>query len=70
MKLNAEVVKKALKEKGMTQIELCRQTGIDDYALSKYLHGVHNIPRDKMIRIADCLGLDIFEIMKYDRFNY
>lgn len=69
MKLNGELVSNEIEKLGITKTEFCNRTGLKKYNLSKYLHG-KNVPRNVAVRIADGLGLDLYEIIKITGFDY
>ena len=52
-------LKKLRKEKGITQIALQMQTGIEQALLSKFENGERIPPTDTLIRLADFYGVSI-----------
>lgn len=67
MKLDAEKTKALIEKSGRSQRQFCDDIGIKDYNLSKYMNGA-NIPKAKLQRIADELGVPCFELMKMKGF--
>ena len=56
-------LKKLRKEKGITQIALQMQTGIEQALLSKFENGERIPPTDTLIRLADFYGVSMDYIM-------
>ena len=56
-------LKKLRKEKGITQISLQMQTGIEQALLSKFENGERIPPTDTLIRLADFYGVSMDYIM-------
>lgn len=63
MKIDAEKTRELIQESGRTLDQFCKDTGIKNYNLSKYLHG-KNVPKNVVERIADDLGVSIYELME------
>ena len=63
MKIDAEKTRELIQESGRTLDQFCKETGIKNYNLSKYLHG-KNVPKNVVERIADDLGVSIYELME------
>ncbi|MBQ8648529.1 MAG: helix-turn-helix transcriptional regulator [Clostridia bacterium] len=60
MKNNLKVLRKA---RGLTQISLQMQTGIEQALLSKFENGERIPPTDTLIRLADFYGVSMDYIM-------
>ena len=59
---SGEMVKAAMKERGMTQNELARRIGKDQTLISRYLSGQIEISLEAAISIAEVLGIDFQEL--------
>jgi transcriptional regulator with XRE-family HTH domain len=59
----APIFKRMIKEKGITQVELCRRTGLSQSCMTKLLTGERFEPtRTTMILIARALGVSVDEL--------
>ena len=56
-------LRKLRKERGITQISLQMQTGIEQALLSKFENGERVPPTDTLIRLADFYGVSMDYIM-------
>lgn len=56
-------LKKLRKEKGLTQISLQMQTGIEQALISKFESGERIPPTDTLMRLADFYGVSMDYIM-------
>lgn len=54
-----EQILKAMEEKGITQADLVRQTGILQHRLSEYLNGKRDMTGGNLGRILEALGLEL-----------
>jgi DNA polymerase V len=61
---SGEMVKAALKEKGMTQNELARRIGKDQTLISRYLSGQIEISLEAAISMAEVLDIDFQELRR------
>ena len=52
-------IRQAIRDRGVSQYELARWTGIDESQLSRYLRGLADLPGDRIDRLIDQLGLDV-----------
>lgn len=59
-------IKDIRKELGMTQIELSRETGIDQSMISLYEREETAIPLDRLILIAEALDLELYDFLDLD----
>ncbi len=59
---SGEMVKAAMKERGMTQNELARRIGKDQTLISRYLSGQIEISLEAAISIAEVLDIDFQEL--------
>jgi repressor LexA len=57
MDKNIELIKKLMNERGMTQIELAKKTGITQSSLSDYINNKYKPKQDKLDKIAKALGV-------------
>ncbi|MCI8388842.1 MAG: helix-turn-helix domain-containing protein [Clostridiales bacterium] len=55
-----------MKEKGISQIELCIATGISKSALSQYISGSFKPKQKRTLLLAEALGVDPAWLMGYD----
>lgn len=65
MKLNKQVILNELEKQNMSQAELARRIDTSRFNLNKYLSHTRNIPRKMAYRIADTLGLDLYEVVEF-----
>lgn len=67
METLGERLGKAIKEKGMTQSEICRKLNIPKSALSQYVSGKsNNMPMERLHALAKLLGKSEAWLMGYD----
>ena len=69
---SGEMVKTALRDKGMTQVELARRIGRDQTLISRYLSGQIEISVEAARSIAEVLGIDFEELrrqLQIDKYN-
>lgn len=69
---SGEIVKKALRNKGMTQVELARRIGRDQSLVSRYVQRQIEVASKTARSIAVELGMDTEELLKQleqDRFH-
>lgn len=59
-------IRKALAIRGMKQSELCEKTKIPKSALSEYLKGLYEPKQDRLVIMADALGVDPVWLMGFD----
>jgi transcriptional regulator with XRE-family HTH domain len=58
MQFNGKILKKIREQKGLTQMQLCDATNLDQSSYSKYERAVvQNPPAEKVKVIADYLGM-------------
>ena len=58
MGFNGKILKKIREEKGVTQVQLCDATNLDQSLYSKYERGiVQNVTAAKVKKISDYLGV-------------
>lgn len=57
MDKNIKLIKKLMNERGMTQIELAKKTGITQSSLSDYINNKYKPKQDKLDKIAKALGV-------------
>ncbi|MBQ3281536.1 MAG: helix-turn-helix domain-containing protein [Eubacterium sp.] len=66
MDIKSERLASALRDSGLTQIELCKRTGITAGALSSYLSGRYYPKQRTLERLADALGVSVLYLMGFD----
>jgi len=69
---SGEIVKEALRNKGMTQVELARRIGRDQSLVSRYVQGQIEVASKTARSIAEELDIDaegLLEQLKRDRFH-
>lgn len=67
MKENSkERIRKMMEIYGLTQTELCKQTGIQKSALSNYLSGTREPRQDQLSLLADPFGINPAWLMGYE----
>ena len=55
---NGKILKKIRAQKGVTQVQLCDATNLNQSLYSKYERGiVQNVPADKVKKISDYFGV-------------
>lgn len=54
-------IKRALREKGMTQCQLAREMNMDTATISRYLNGKANMELKTMLRFEEKLGVNIID---------
>ncbi len=54
-----------MKEKGITQSELAKQIGISETSLNKKLNGGSQFRQEEMLKILDCIGVNIESVSLY-----
>ena len=62
-------LRKMMNEKGIKQIELARQTGIERSLISSYLSGRYEPKEDKLQALADALDCDALWLSGNDEIN-
>ncbi len=66
MNIKSERLASALRESGLTQVELCKKAGVTAVALSSYLSGRY-FPKQKTLeRLADALNVSVVYLMGFD----
>jgi transcriptional regulator with XRE-family HTH domain len=55
----SEQIRVAIKSSGMTRYRLCCESGVDQGALSRFVHGKAGLSLDALDRIGLVLGLQI-----------
>ena len=66
MDIKSERLANALRESGLSQIELCKKAGITAGALSSYLSGRYHPKQRTLERLADALNVSVLYLMGYD----
>ena len=56
-------VRRELKNKGLSQKDLCNMTGISESAMSKYLSRETSLRSDILAKIANALDISIYQLM-------
>lgn len=65
-KLNSDLIRKALKEKKITQIEFAKMLGVTQSAISHYLMGKVKPTKENALKICEILSLNINDLfIKY-----
>ena len=54
-----EQVRKAIDASGMTQVEICKATGIDKATMSRVIHGKQWLRLSALNKVGELLGLEI-----------
>ena len=62
----ANRLRRALKLRGMKQVELCEITGLGKSSLSQYLSGEYEPRINRVAIIANVLDVDIYWLMGFD----
>ena len=59
-------LKLAMTRRNLSQVELCKKSGIEKSLLNKYLSGVSNAKQDKIYSLAKALDVNEVWLMGYD----
>ena len=68
-KLNSDLIRKALKEKHITQIEFAKMLGITQSAISHYLSGRVKPTKENINKISEILNIKIDDLFIYYKNN-
>ncbi len=52
-------LRQAIEESGMTRYVIAQRTGIDNAALSRFVHGERGLSMEAIDALGECLGLTI-----------
>jgi len=52
-------LKNIMEREGVTAYRLCKDLGLDQGQVSRFLHGKQNLALDKVEKVADYLGYDL-----------
>ena len=63
----AENLRRARKAAGMTQVELCDETGLAQPYISEVERGLSNISLDTMEKIAEAVGKPLWTMLRKPR---
>jgi transcriptional regulator with XRE-family HTH domain len=55
----SDQLRQAIDASGKSRYQVCKETGIGQPTLSRFMHGQGGLSIDSLDRLADCLGLDI-----------
>jgi transcriptional regulator with XRE-family HTH domain len=55
----SDQIRAAIKKSGMTRYRLSKETGIDQAALSRFVHGAAGLSLEAIDRIGAVLGLEV-----------
>lgn len=72
MEHSSEIVKKALKNVGMTQCELAEKIGKDQTLISRYLSGDIEVAAHTAVAIAGILDIDFVQLyhqLRWDKYH-
>lgn len=58
-----DALARAISERGWSQADLCRRTGIPSSAMSRYLSGESDITLSRAIAIADAMAISLDELV-------
>lgn len=61
----SQILRQLLKEKDLTQKQLCIKTGIPKSTVSQYVSGASQPQKEYITRIADALDLSVDELISY-----
>lgn len=59
-------LKTAMSIRNISQVELCKQTGIPKSAMSEYLKGLYEPKQDRLILLSEALSVDSVWLMGFD----
>ena len=64
-RINGDILKQALADKGFKQFEFAEKTGISKFRISRLCQeGMHNVYRQTAENIADALNIELAELRK------
>lgn len=66
MDIKSERLANALRDSGLSQVELCKKAGITAGALSSYLSGRYHPKQRTLERLADALNVSVLYLMGFD----
>ncbi|GAB6167488.1 hypothetical protein JCM19992_34880 [Thermostilla marina] len=55
----SDQIRQAVKQSGLSQYALCKLTGIDKAAMSRFVNGDRGLSLATLDRLADVLGLEV-----------
>lgn len=55
----SDQLRNAIENSGKSRYLICKETGIGEATMSRFMHGTGGLSVDSLDRIADCLGLNI-----------
>lgn len=66
MDIKSERLANALRESGLSQVELCKKAGVTAGALSSYLSGRYHPKQKTLERLANALNVSVLYLMGFD----
>lgn len=55
----SDAVRRAIEKSGVTRYRICREAGIDQASISRFMAGKTGLTTASLDRLADVLGLDV-----------